>query len=255
MDNTNDAPTIILNRGDYTSLTINLFGGKVTSWRIQNREQLFVSRTACFSHLAPNFWNGIGICFPHFKKWNFGPIGGFAKNMMWSLETGPHYLENGDVWATFFLKDDCYSQAIWNYRFMLRYTIILHEFKISFDISVENYDYNFAFLFNFMQRASFRTPDIKNSEIRGLKNALYRINYKDDDNADEVDILKLETRDVIHVNHAIDTIYTRVNKNIEVSNLVDNGNLKIMCEGSNDVHLWNPWTNSELCFIGTVLKV
>lgn len=244
--------TIILNRGDYTSLTINLCGGRVTSWRIQNREQLFVSRIACFSHLT-RLWGGIGLSFPHFAQWNFGPDFGFAKNMIWFLEAGPHYLENGDVWATLFLKDDFYTQSIWNFKFLLHFTVTLHEFKLSFEICVENYDNNFTFDFYFLHHAFFRTPDVKNCEVTGLKNTLYRVNKKNDDNYDEGDILKTETRDVIKITGETETIYSNVLENIEISSLLDNGRLKVVSEKAHDFQLWNPWKNHKVRFMGTTI--
>lgn len=251
MDSNRDE-SIILNRGDYTSLTINLFGGRVTSWRIQNREQLFVSRIAAFSQLT-SLWGGIGLSFPHFSKWNFGPDFGFAKNMMWSLETGPHYLENGDVWATLYLKDDCYTQSMWNFKFNLHFTVILHEFKLSFDICVENYDNYFPFEFFFLHHAFFRTPDVKNSEIAGLKNTLYRVNKKNDDNYNDADILKTETRDVIKIQDKTATIYTNVSESIIINHLMDDGILKVISQKTLDFVLWNPWKSHKLDYMGTVL--
>lgn len=244
---------IILNRGDYTSLTINLFGGRVTSWRINNREQLFVSRIAAFSHLT-RLWGGIGLSFPHFGKWTFGPDYGFAKNMFWSLKTGPHYLENGDVWATFYLQDDCYTQSIWNYKFKLFFKVTLHEFQISFDISVENYDDNISFEFFFIHHAFFRTPDVKSCEITGLKNALLRIGEHDGYNTDEASVFKEKSRDIVKISEKTDSVFTKVFQDIEINNMIDNGKLIVKSEGADEFHLWNPWKHHTVRYIGTKIS-
>lgn len=244
--------TIIMDRGDYTSLTISLLGGRVTSWRIQNREQLFISRIVSFSHLS-HIWGGICFSFPHLGFWNFGPHSGFARNRVWSLETGPQYLENGDVWATFFLEDDCYTRALWTSKFKLRFTVTLHEFKLTFDLSVENSDKYFPFDFYFMHHAFFRTPDVEDCEITGLKGALFRVNDKNDDNQFDADILEVETRDVIKITEEIDVLYTKVNEKIVITKLMDSAKLTISVEGMDDFNLWNIWMNHEMIRMGIVL--
>lgn len=240
--------TVILDRGDYTSLTINLFGGIVTSWRIQNREQLFVSRIAAFSQLT-RLWGGIGLSFPHFHKWNFGPNDGFAKNMKWLVQTAPQYLENGDVWASFCLKDNNYTKSFWNFKFKIYFTVTLHEFKITFDITFENYDDNFSFDFFFTHYAFFRTPDTSNSKIEGLKDTFYRQNKKDEYIFDEADILNQETADSINITAETDIVYTKVFNPVVINHLVDNAKLKIISEGANDLKLWNPWKNHKVLFV------
>lgn len=247
--------TIILHRGDHTSLTINLIGGRVTSWRIQNREQLFVSKIAAYSHLI-RLRGGIGLSFPHFKEWDFGPNNGFSKNMMWTSETGPQYHENGDVWAAFSLKDNYYTQSIWNFKFKLYFTVTLHEFEISFNISVENYDDHFTFEFYFLHHAFFRTPDVNNCEITGLKNTLFRVNKQNDYKFDEADIMEEETRDVIKIIDGTNVVYTNVFENLEISNMMDNGTLTITSEGTHDLQLSSIGKNHNVRYIGKrVLKL
>lgn len=253
MKNHNNNKTIILNRGDHTSLTINLFGGRVTSWRIQNREQLFVSKIAAFSHLI-RLRGGIGLSFPHFKEWDFGPNYGFSKNMLWTSETGPQYHENGDVWATFSLKNNYFTQAIWNYKFKLHFTVTLHEFEISFDIAVENYDEHFSFEFYFTHHAFFRTPSLTNCEITGLNNALLRVNKKSEARYDEADILEKETRDVIKITDTTSVVYTNLSGNLEINNMIDNGILTIISDDARDLHLSSIGENRNVRYIGMIIS-
>lgn len=146
---------IVLDRGDYTTCTVNLRGATVVSWTINNREQLFVSRES-HSRDFSDVTGGIQLVFPHFGVWSFGPKRGFARTLHWILEEGPQVTDEGDVFAVFSLSDDSYTQALWGYRFKLSYKITLHESKLVFRICVENLCYSSPFDFRIMQHCLFR---------------------------------------------------------------------------------------------------
>lgn len=149
----NKSKIIVLDRGEYTTCTVNLQGATVTSWRINNEEQLFVSRQ---SQSQEHITEGIQLIFPHFGVWNFGPKQGFARTLSWVLEEGPERMDSGDVFALFSLSDDFYTQALWGYRFRLLYKITLCNSKLMFKICVENLCESSPFNFHVMQKALFR---------------------------------------------------------------------------------------------------
>ncbi|KAJ8967091.1 hypothetical protein NQ314_003103 [Rhamnusium bicolor] len=224
---------IVLNRGNYTSCSINILGATVTSWRIYHKEQLFVSRESHFSGLS-HIRGGISFVFPHFGPWCMGSRHGFARNIAWSLEQGPEKLENGDVFAMLSLDRDDYTDSLWNYKFKLMYKITLCEQKLIFNIYVENTCENFPFEFEILQHSLFKVPDVRKCEIIGLRNCSFKKAVKQDET-------EVEDREIVNISARIDRIYAKVPREITVSNMMDGGTLKITRKNTYDVNLWNPW--------------
>ncbi|CAB0005803.1 unnamed protein product [Nesidiocoris tenuis] len=117
---------VLLDRGNNTTCTINLHGATVVSWRVNNQEQLFVSKAAIFDGKAP-IRGGIPVVFPHFGPWSYGPNHGFARVTQWGVEKRPERLPSGDVEAIFFCTDNEWTRSIWHYQFRLTYRLILRE--------------------------------------------------------------------------------------------------------------------------------
>ncbi|KAJ8967090.1 hypothetical protein NQ314_003102 [Rhamnusium bicolor] len=237
---------IVLNRGDYTSCSINVLGATVTSWRIHHQEQLFVSRESHFSGIS-HIRGGISFVFPHFGEWNMGPRHGFAREIAWSLDKGPEKLENGDVFATLSLDHNDYTHSLWNYKFKLLYKITLCEQKLIFNIFVENGCENFPFEFEILQHSLFKVPDVRKCEIIGLHKCRFRKAGKSDET-------QLEDRQIIKIAGKIDRIYAKVPREVTVSNMMNGGTLKIVRKNTYDVNLWNPWVHeaNEIRDLGTV---
>ena len=59
-----DPKTIVLDRGNDTSVTIHKHGATITSWKVAGVEMLFLSSKAIFDGNTP-IRGGIPIVFPH----------------------------------------------------------------------------------------------------------------------------------------------------------------------------------------------
>lgn len=117
----NDDPRVIrMDRGNYTTCTIILKGAAVTSWMIEGAEQIFLSRISKLDDYS-KYRGGISLIFPHYESWIYGRNHGFARDLMWSLQSGPITDKNGDVHLTLFLTSNCFTKSSWNYDFEMHY--------------------------------------------------------------------------------------------------------------------------------------
>ena len=57
------SPVVIMDRGNNTTCIINLHGSTIVSWRVNNQEQLFVSKKSVFDGRQP-IRGGINFVFP-----------------------------------------------------------------------------------------------------------------------------------------------------------------------------------------------
>ena len=106
------------------------------SWRVNNQEQLFVSKQAVFDGkkairggvpfvfrehsfvstlTSPLLIFLFRILIANFGPWNLGPQHGFARTALWTLECPPEKMQSGDVEAVFTFTDTEATRAIWNY--------------------------------------------------------------------------------------------------------------------------------------------
>ncbi|CAG0919831.1 unnamed protein product [Notodromas monacha] len=105
---------ILLDRGNNTTCSVNLHGATIVSWRVNNQEQLFVSKQAVFDGKKA-IRGGVPFIFPQFGAWHLGPQHGFARTSTWTLESPPERLESGDVEAMFSLTDSEHTRSMWNF--------------------------------------------------------------------------------------------------------------------------------------------
>ena len=129
---------------------VTFTGATVVSWRVNNQEQLFVSKQAQFDGkkairggipfvfrkilkifwlfpfdfylcFVPMLFSCFSIQIAQFGAWNYGPQHGFARISRWSLEKSPERLHSGDVEAVFSLMDSDFSRSMWNFPFRITY--------------------------------------------------------------------------------------------------------------------------------------
>lgn len=127
---------VVLDRGQYTVCVISLYGCTVTSWRIENIEQLFLSRKSDYEYLKPNR-GGISVFFPVYGHWNFGHRHGFAHVLPWSIDKRPEKLPNRDIRAEFTLRDNAFTRSMWSYSFEMKLVITLGEKQLDFKVSLK----------------------------------------------------------------------------------------------------------------------
>ena len=71
-------PVVMMDRGNNTMCTINLHGCTIVSWRVNNQEQLFVSKKSVFDGKKA-IRGGIPFVFPIFGPSSVMPQHGFAR--------------------------------------------------------------------------------------------------------------------------------------------------------------------------------
>ncbi|KAI5693045.1 hypothetical protein M8J76_006474 [Diaphorina citri] len=261
---------VMMDRGNNTTCTINLHGATVVSWRVNNQEQLFVSKSAVFDGKRP-IRGGIPIVFPQFGAWAFGPQHGFARNITWTVEKPPEKLQSGDVEVIFSLMDNEYTRCMWNYPFRLTYRLILREKELHFNIGVYNPSNDLAFNFNLLLHTYLKVPDVRRCQVNGLYgchyidkvrqrfynfnlllhtylkvpdvrrcqvNGLYGCHYIDKvlDNQ-----LFRETRETVSVSSLTDRIYQNTCQEHVVTNVVSGRKMRLQKYNFPDTVIWNPW--------------
>ncbi|EDW03202.1 GH10622 [Drosophila grimshawi] len=199
---------VVLDRGNNTTCTINLHGATVVSWRVNNQEQLFVSKLASFDGKKA-IRGGIPFVFPQFGPWSFGPQHGFARITRWHLDRAPERLHNGDVEAIFSLMDNEFTRSIWNYQFRITYRLILREKELHFHIGVYNPSKDLSFTFNMLLHTYLKVPD--------------------------------EGREVVTVNEWTDRIYQHTPQEHVITNVVSGRKMRLHKYNFPDTVIWNPW--------------
>uniref|UniRef100_A0A2P2KEF6 Uncharacterized protein MANES_02G095500 n=1 Tax=Rhizophora mucronata TaxID=61149 RepID=A0A2P2KEF6_RHIMU len=152
-------PKIVLTSPHGSEADIYLFGGCVTSWKVDGgKDLLFVRPDAVFNKKKP-ISGGIPHCFPQFGP---GPIQqhGFARNMDWSIVDSEN-VEDIPV-VTLELKDGPYSRAMWDFSFQALYKVILDTKSISTELRITNTD-NKPFSFNTALHTYFCVSNINAS--------------------------------------------------------------------------------------------
>ncbi|XP_066905854.1 uncharacterized protein [Halyomorpha halys] len=228
---------VFLNRGHNTTCTINLYGATVTSWKVFNIEQLFVSSETRFDNLFP-IRGGISIIYTQYGFDNvFIPNHGFARTSLWSLEEEPKLIRDGDVRAVFTLKSDSVMREnYWPFDFKLKYIIILQEQTLTLKLSIYNGERDLPVKFNIAFMNYLKLSNAENCTISGLRDTkcVSRISKE----------VYNEERPFFNVDHWIDDVYYCVDSIIHLDKSVGPFSMKIKRRNLPDVGLWNPWTDT-----------
>ncbi|KAK9497430.1 hypothetical protein O3M35_004139 [Rhynocoris fuscipes] len=230
------APTsvVVLDRGNNTTCTINLHGATVVSWRVNNQEQLFVSKQAVFDGKKA-IRGGIPFVFPQFH-WRCAPPHAFVQVMRWNLEKGPERLPSGDVEAVFTINDSQITREIWNYAFRLTYRLILREKELHFIIGVYNPSAELTFSFNLLLHTYFKVPDVRRCQITGLHGCTFIDKTRDG-------AIYQEGRESVTISEWTDRIYQNTPQEHIITNVVSGRKMRIQKYNFPDTVVWNPWSD------------
>lgn len=234
-----ESRVIILDRGDYTTLAVNLFGGVITSWKIEHKEQIFKTILTQYTTLRDlrSVWSGITCVFPRHFKWEFGPTFGFLQCVLWKLEEAPRRINDvGDVYAKFSVTDDDYTQSFWKFSFKLHLEIFLLETAIVVNVTIENYDSNFTYDFNYVLASSFKV-DLDECDIIGLKD-LPHVKLRNQE-------VFTEKEDIVKATDRLQSIYLGVENNIYFTNFKDVGILRMSLNRPVDLYTFHTMISGE----------
>ncbi|XP_063699500.1 uncharacterized protein LOC134830069 isoform X3 [Culicoides brevitarsis] len=229
---------VVLDRGNNTTCTVNLHGATVVSWRVNNQEQLFVSKLAVFDGKKA-IRGGIPFVFPQFGAWSYGPQHGFARITRWTCEHAPERLPSGDVEAVFSCMDNDFTRSMWNYQFRITYRLILREKELHFHIGVYNPSKDITFSFNLLLHTYLKVPDVRRCQITGLHGCTFidkAIYSQTRDGA-----IYQEGREVVTVNEWTDRIYQHTPQEHVITNVVSGRKMRLQKYNFPDTVVWNPW--------------
>lgn len=230
-------PKVVLSSPHGSEAELYLFGGCVTSWKVANKDLLFVRPDAVFNGQKP-ISGGAPHCFPQFGP---GPMQqhGFARNMNWSV-VDSHDVEGNPV-VTLELKDGPYSRSMWDFSFQAIYKVILDAKSLSTELVITNTDKK-PFSFSTALHTYFRAA-VTGASVRGLRGC--KTLNKDPDPKNP--LVGKEERDVVTFPGFVDCVYLEAPDEL----LLDNGlGDKISIQNSNwtDAVLWNPYLQMESCY-------
>ncbi|XP_060526401.1 uncharacterized protein LOC132702020 isoform X2 [Cylas formicarius] len=228
---------IVLDRGKNTACTIHLHGGTVLSWRIDNKELLYLKQKGAFNDISP-IRGGINFAFPYVGGSAKGPKHGFARSVPWKLEEGPTTLPDGDVVVVLSLVPTGYTNSIWNCKFKFTCKVTLALRMLRYDLKVENVCPYFPFTFTILRHSQFRCVDVRNVDIFGLGNCKYK------NLLDKTDKCLEWPSEEVKVNGECRMLFLEAPTEILVRNLRPGLDLKLTSDTKEFV-VHNPWDETH----------
>lgn len=219
-------PFVRLSHGNGDSCEIYLYGAHVTSWRCQGAEQLFLSRQADFSP-GKAIRGGVPVIFPQFGA--FGPGGkhGFARNLLWQLDTS----KSNATCAHFTLAANEQTLKAWPFEFYARYSVELLPGGLLMQLEITN-EAAAAFEFTSALHTYFASPDYRQGSLTGLAGLAYW------DNGTPWQERQQQGPDELRIIDALDRVYFQAARPLTWQDQARS--LTITAEGFADAVVWNP---------------
>ncbi|KAJ8499074.1 hypothetical protein OPV22_009626 [Ensete ventricosum] len=235
----NGLDKVVLRDARGSSAEVYLFGGHVTSWRTDHREELlFVSNKAIFKP-PKAIRGGIPICFPQFSSHGNLEQHGFARNKFWIIDTDPPPFPSDSSSKTFvdlILKPTDDDFKIWphSYEFRLRVALGLGgDLMLTSRIRNTNADGK-PFSFTFAYHTYFSVSDISEVRVEGLETLDYLDNLKERERF-------TEQGDAITFESGVDKIYLSTPAKIAIIDHEKKRTFVLRKDGLPDAVVWNPW--------------
>ncbi|KAK6521290.1 hypothetical protein TWF506_001514 [Arthrobotrys conoides] len=236
-----DSESVVLSLVSGASAKVLLFGATVVSWKIQDRELLWLSEASALDG-SKAVRGGIPLVFPVFGPPPEGtaveklPQHGFARTSKWNL-LGRAEDEEGSVRVDFGLSSESLDEetkAKWPYEFGLIYSVTLRETSLETKILVQNPGSG-AFDFNVLFHTYLRIPDVSTIGVQGLNSLTYRDKTLGGSEHQE-------SSEVIKITSQTDRVYKSAPDSITVSDS-DKPLYTVTKSGLEDVVLWNPYSD------------
>ncbi|CAI9110795.1 OLC1v1010881C3 [Oldenlandia corymbosa var. corymbosa] len=202
-------PRVTLTSSHGSEAELYLFGGCVTSWKVGNKDLLFVRPDAVFNGQKP-ISGGIPHCFPQFGPGQMQQHG-FARNMHWSIVNSENV--EGNPTITLKLNDGPYSRSMWDYAFQALYKVTLEKKTLLTELIVTNTDQK-PFSFTTALHTYF-SASVSGASVRGLKGC--KTLNKDPDPKNPIE--GKEERDTVTFPGFVDCVYLDAPREL----LLDNG--------------------------------
>lgn len=235
------------------SVTVQLYGATVTSWKANGQEQLFVSEKAHLDGSKP-IRGGIPLVFPVFGPppqnhvTSSLPQHGFARNSIWeflgkssseSAETAGQAKADLAVKLDFGLSHTMLSEEFrkaWPFEFGLVYSVTLTKDTLETSLQVRNEGAQ-NFEFQVLMHTYFNIEDISDVRVKNLHSKTYVDKTR---NATS----HTDTSAALEITQETDRVYKELDPAVPivVSSAKDDKPLfSITRDGLTDVVVWNPW--------------
>jgi glucose-6-phosphate 1-epimerase len=220
--------TVAISLDDHNQAEVHLHGATLTSWKVDGEELTFVSRNAVFDGKKA-IRGGIPVVFPNFGPWDLGPQHGFARTSTWKLAEPP---SQGKPVAVFELEDSEQTRAMWNYRFKVRYSVIVGKHQLETKLDITNTG-DQPFDFTTLLHTYFRLPDINKTTVDGLKGCAYFDKVLKEQ--------KTENRELVSISSETDSMYAATASVHHITNGAGGYTFVVTKHNLPDTVVWNPW--------------
>ncbi|CAH1112133.1 unnamed protein product [Psylliodes chrysocephalus] len=229
---------IRMDRGEYTTCTVILKGATITSWRIKDEEQIFMSRISKLDNYH-KYRGGICLIFPRFEHWEVGRFHGFARDLMWGVKRGPYNDKEGNVHLDMILTSDCFTRSCWNCDFEIHYSLILKTSELETKIEVVNLSPSTSFQFHLEQHWHMKVKDVSAVVFKGLKG----LTYVDREHVNpDVPFLLCTTNDFMLGDDRTDLTFYNTSPELNIVSEPENKIFRIRKQNMPDLNLWIPGT-------------
>jgi len=231
-----DPQIVTLSHPSGSSARVYLYGATVVSWKVDDKERLFVSKKAILNETKA-IRGGIPIVFPNFGKVQGDPLPqhGFARITKWqwlgaSVDNENETTVEFGLGPTHITPD---QRAMWPHPFQLRYTVSLLSHTLKTFLEVHN-DGNHHIYFNTLLHTYLSVPDVTQTTIHGLKNVTFIDKVTGGTRA-------TESRETVTVSGEVDRVYADGIDEVRINLGTSDGGYVIEKVAMRDVVVWNPW--------------
>ena len=224
--------TIVLER-DGASARVCTHGAHLLSYHARDSAPvLWLSPDAIFDPLTP-IRGGIPICWPWFADHPTEtqlPAHGFARTSLWTLVETASTPDSKA--ASFVLRDDDKTRAMWPHPFELRYRVSLSD-VLNASLTVHNTG-DATLCFSGALHSYFDVLDINRVTLEGLAQCRY---------LDKVDsnVAKRQSEALLHISTEVDRTYLDTERECVIHDSGRGRRIRIRKTGSRSTVVWNPW--------------
>lgn len=239
-----DLDMVTLKHSTGSTVEIYLHGATVVSWKsAEGKDLIFCSPGAIFDGKKA-IRGGVPVVFPQFGQPDKAMAQhGFARNSTWKLGEVKDTAEESS--ASFMLSDSEETRKLWDFAFVLEYTVVLSAAGLNLKLRVVNSG-DKAFNFQCLLHTYLQIPDIKDCSVVGLTGRTVQDKVKNTTGVDGDAALKFPS--------FTDRVYVGETPSVK-SVFVNNGAAPIWavtCEARKenataacDVVAWNPYEEAS----------
>ncbi|HTS55324.1 MAG TPA: D-hexose-6-phosphate mutarotase [Burkholderiales bacterium] len=221
---------VVLVAADGARAEVYLHGAQVTSWvpAGDTSDRLFLSARSRYKPGAA-IRGGVPVCFPQFATQGPLPSHGFARVSTWDLTRGERR-DSGTAHAVLRLTDSDATRAVWPHAFVAQLSIKVNGRELEIGLIVENSG-STLFEFTGALHTYLRVADIRQTVVRGLRNARYRDKVLGTDGV-------IETASELRIDRELDRVYYTAPDALEVHE--PGRTTAIRATGFPETVVWNP---------------